>query len=539
MRLTVWTRGSATGSTSPRRRSGNPGPRGVGEGVVDLGEARLEVVAVAVFDVGRQRAARVVASGCVWCACLWLCWRPSSPVSSTPRAGQSTPGRRGEGWRRMADGGRGRRGEEDGSCEEADVRHSGARACSRRPARRRCSPAAASAWPRSRHRRLAPGRHHGRLRGGLPSAAASPRPPRHRRRLPLPARAGRCLSCRRLRFSSGPRRPRPSPCRFPRSARRAAALAAAVRRVAAAAAMRARSRRSTSSPRTWWRAAASRARPWPSSPATHHVHALLRPARDRPSRLVNDDTLFQLGGVSQAYTTTLLAALAGEGEIGWDQPVRRVWPGFRLKDRWARQATFRDLTAARSGLPGYAGSELRAFGYGRAEILGGCATSPRPPASAPRTRLRTRSSRRRPSAPSARPGTRGPGCCGRVLVPIGDDGTVTGYRGFGPRDRATPHRLVDGSMAPQDPQDESVFAPSLGGAEPEPARVFRAPAAERRRARGRARGAGGHARARRGRRPRSTPGRRAPGRRPGLGARASTAGWSPAPKAASRAARVP
>ena len=113
----------------------------------------------------------------------------------------------------------------------------------------------------------------------------------------------------------------------------------------------------------------------------------------RPDQ-VDDDTLFQLGGVSQAYTTTLLAALAGEGELRWDEPVRRVWPGFRLRDRWAsREATFRDLTAARSGLPAYAGSELRAFGYGRAEsCCGGCATSLRRPASAPPTLRRTRSS---------------------------------------------------------------------------------------------------------------------------------------------------
>ena len=119
--------------------------------------------------------------------------------------------------------------------------------------------------------------------------------------------------------------------------------------------------------RRWSRAAASPARPWPSSRGTRPcTSAASGCARWGAPDAVDDDTLFQLGAVSRAYTTTMLAALAGEGELRWDQPVRRVWPAFRLRDPWAtREATFRDLTAGRSGLPAYAGDELRAFGYGR------------------------------------------------------------------------------------------------------------------------------------------------------------------------------
>ena len=184
----------------------------------------------------------------------------------------------------------------------------------------------------------------------------------------------------------------------------------------------------------------------------------------RPDQ-VDDDTLFQLGGVSQAYTTTLLAALAGEGELRWDEPVRRVWPGFRLSDRWAsREATFRDLTAARSGLPAYAGSELRAFGYDRAEVLR------RLRYLAPAAGFRAAYAPQDALVTAAAVGAeRATGDSWArllrefVLDPIGDDGTVTGYRGFVTAlDKATPHRLVDGSMVPQDPQDETVFAPSLG-----------------------------------------------------------------------------
>ena len=248
--------------------------------------------------------------------------------------------------------------------------------------------------------------------------------------------------------------------------RRAAALAAAAQRVAAAAAVR------RALPALDQIAAGMVARAGVPGAAVAVVagdttmyarcFGLREMGRPEP---VDDHTLFQLGAVSQAYTTTLLAALAGEGELRWDEPVRRVWPDFRLQDRWAsREATFRDLTAARSGLPAYAGSELRAFGYARAEILR-------------RLRyLRPAAGFRAANAPqdalitaAAFAAERATGVAWasllreRVLAPIGDEDTVTGYRGFVTAiDRATPHRLANGSMVPQHPQDETVFAPSLG-----------------------------------------------------------------------------
>jgi len=180
---------------------------------------------------------------------------------------------------------------------------------------------------------------------------------------------------------------------------------------------------------------------------------------------VTEDTLFQLGAVSRSYTTTMLAALAGEGELRWDQPVRRVWPGFRLRDRWAtREATFRDLTAQRSGLPAYAGAELLPFGYGRSGILR-------------RLRyLRPAAGFRAAYAPqdavftaAATGAERATGASWvelvrtRVLAPIGDEQTVLGFRAYATApDKATPHRLVAGSMVPRDPSNETVFAPSLG-----------------------------------------------------------------------------
>jgi CubicO group peptidase (beta-lactamase class C family) len=180
---------------------------------------------------------------------------------------------------------------------------------------------------------------------------------------------------------------------------------------------------------------------------------------------VDDDTLFQLGAVSRAYTATMLAALAGEGELRWDQPVRTVWPGFRLRDRWAtREATYRDLTAGRSGLPAYAGDELRAFGYGCDEILRRLRYLR--PAAGFRAAYAPQDAVVAAAAVAAEKAT-GVSWARlvreRVLVPVGDDGTVLTWRGFlRAPDKATPHILVGGSMMPQDPQDESVFAPALG-----------------------------------------------------------------------------
>ncbi|HEX5642489.1 MAG TPA: serine hydrolase [Thermoleophilia bacterium] len=180
---------------------------------------------------------------------------------------------------------------------------------------------------------------------------------------------------------------------------------------------------------------------------------------------VDDDTLFQLGAVSRAYTSTMLAALAGEGELGWDQPVRRAWPGFRLRDPWAtREATFRDLTAGRSGMPAHAGDELLAFGYGRAEVLRRLRQLR--PAAGFRAEFAPQDGMVTAAAAAAERAT-GRSWARlvreRVLEPVGDHGTVLTWRGFlRAVDKATPHRLVAGTMVPQDPADESVFAPSLG-----------------------------------------------------------------------------
>src|SRR6478672_10548211 len=47
---------------------------------------------------------------------------------------------------------------------------------------------------------------------------------------------------------------------------------------------------------------------------------------------ITPDTLFPLASCSKAFTTTLLAMLVDDGELGWDDPVRKHLPDFKLSD---------------------------------------------------------------------------------------------------------------------------------------------------------------------------------------------------------------
>lgn len=70
---------------------------------------------------------------------------------------------------------------------------------------------------------------------------------------------------------------------------------------------------------------------------------------DKP---VTADTLFAIGSSSKAFTTAVLGALADEGKLDWDAPVRTYLPDFALFDEEiAQRMTPTDLVTHRSGLP--------------------------------------------------------------------------------------------------------------------------------------------------------------------------------------------
>jgi CubicO group peptidase (beta-lactamase class C family) len=74
---------------------------------------------------------------------------------------------------------------------------------------------------------------------------------------------------------------------------------------------------------------------------------------------VGPDTVFQLASLSKPIAATVVAALAGDGLVAWDDPIVRRDPAFAMHDAWVtRQVTLRDMFCHRSGLPHHAGDTL-------------------------------------------------------------------------------------------------------------------------------------------------------------------------------------
>ena len=85
---------------------------------------------------------------------------------------------------------------------------------------------------------------------------------------------------------------------------------------------------------------------------------------------VDPDTVFQLASMSKPISATVVAALVGEGVVGWDDRIRDLDPGFALRDPYpTAEVTVRDLFNHRSGLPGSAGNDLEQIGFDRATVM--------------------------------------------------------------------------------------------------------------------------------------------------------------------------
>ena len=79
----------------------------------------------------------------------------------------------------------------------------------------------------------------------------------------------------------------------------------------------------------------------------------------QPARL-DVRTQFAIASNSKAFTTAALAILVDEGKLGWDDPVVKYLPEFRMYDpAVTRMMTVRDLLVHRSGLPQGAGDLLQ------------------------------------------------------------------------------------------------------------------------------------------------------------------------------------
>ena len=87
------------------------------------------------------------------------------------------------------------------------------------------------------------------------------------------------------------------------------------------------------------------------TPAERRVVAYGHFAQDDP-RLVDGDTIFEIGSVTKVFTALLLAEMEQRGEVGIDDAVSRYLPaGAKVHSTHGREMTLTDLATHTSGLP--------------------------------------------------------------------------------------------------------------------------------------------------------------------------------------------
>lgn len=86
---------------------------------------------------------------------------------------------------------------------------------------------------------------------------------------------------------------------------------------------------------------------------------------------ITPETVFQIASLSKSVSSTLVAAVIGDGATTWDTTLGSLEPGFALSDPWVSdQVALRDMLCHRSGLPTYGGDPLVfTFGYDRDECV--------------------------------------------------------------------------------------------------------------------------------------------------------------------------
>jgi len=86
---------------------------------------------------------------------------------------------------------------------------------------------------------------------------------------------------------------------------------------------------------------------------------------------ITPETVFQIASLSKSLSSTLVAAVVGDGTTTWNATIGGIEPGFALSDPWVSgQVTIRDMLCHRSGLPAYGGDPLVfTFNYDRDECM--------------------------------------------------------------------------------------------------------------------------------------------------------------------------
>ena len=85
---------------------------------------------------------------------------------------------------------------------------------------------------------------------------------------------------------------------------------------------------------------------------------------------VDEQTVFQIGSASKAFTAALVAMLVEDKKVAWEDKVINHLPGFKMYDPWVtREMQVEDLMAQRSGLPGNVGDTQAVLGFPREHLL--------------------------------------------------------------------------------------------------------------------------------------------------------------------------
>jgi len=87
----------------------------------------------------------------------------------------------------------------------------------------------------------------------------------------------------------------------------------------------------------------------------------------RRKQAINADTAFRLASVSKTFAAELTALMVKEGRLGWDDPITRYLPDFRIKGD-ASRIHIRDLLGQSTGLMPHAYDNLIEAGLTAAEI---------------------------------------------------------------------------------------------------------------------------------------------------------------------------
>lgn len=87
-------------------------------------------------------------------------------------------------------------------------------------------------------------------------------------------------------------------------------------------------------------------------------------------RPVDENTVFQIGSLSKAFTAALIALEEQDGKLKWNNKVIDHLSWFRLYDPWVtREFEIIDLLCHRSGLPPIAGFSQSLLGYSHEEMF--------------------------------------------------------------------------------------------------------------------------------------------------------------------------